>query len=261
MVARPKSYSTKELDDAPVSEGFAEQPAKDGSSERGDRRGSLLGSSGKRPRESGALDLQSGWIGVVRIDPTTSGETMVDVEFPSEAVGGADRNPNAPVHLTYDLILFDDQGELGRLPRSITRSQDWKFVGWCVNDGGDHYQPRLRLAYDKLTLNRPMVARAEADQIAAFAYHGASTEDLPRLEGPPMYDHWYGTPETGPISKPAEAPVRLQGFLGRSAGEPRPAARVIEYEPLGVGCGIGARQESLKLETAHGRFDLRCCGP
>ena len=222
----------------------------------------LLASADQQRRDSqGNVKLRSDSIGIVRIDAQTGGETTIEIEFPREAVGGAGRNPDAPVHLSHDLVLFDDQGELGRVPRSIARAEDWKFTSWCVNDGGYHYRPILRVAHDEVTLNRRMVARAGADQIAAFAYHGPSTNGLTSLEGRPMYDSWYHTPETGLVSKPGEAAVRLQGFVGPSEGEPRIVARVIEHELLGVGCGRGQGEDSLELETARGRVRLRCCGP
>ena len=222
----------------------------------------LLASADEQERDrQGDVELRSGWIGVVRFDAQTGGATTIEIEFPREAVGGAGRNPDAPVQLSHDLVLFDDQGELGRLPRSIARAKDWKFVNWCVNDGGYRYRPSLRLAHDEVKLNRRMVPRAEADQIAAFAYHGPSTKGLTRLKGRPMYNFWYSTPETGLVSKPAEAAVRLQGFVGRGEGEPRIVARVIEHELLAVGCGGGRGEDSLELETARGRVDLRCCGP
>ena len=208
------------------------------------------------------VELRSGWMGVVRFDTQTGSETAIEIEFPRDAVGGTGRNPDAPVQLSHDLVLFDDQGELGRLPRSVARAEDWKFASWCVNDGGYHYRPSLRLAHDEVTLNRRMVPRAEADQIAAFVYHGPSTERLPRLEGPPLYDSWSLTPETGLfVSKAVEAAVRLQGFVGRGEGEPRIVARVIEHALRDNGCGRGLAEDSLELETARGRVDLRCCGP
>ena len=98
----------------------------------------------------GSVGLQSDSIGIVRIDAKTGGETTIEIEFPREAAGGTGRNPDAPVHLSHDLVLFDDQGELGRLPRSIARAKDWKFVNWSVNDGGYRYRPSLRLAHDEV---------------------------------------------------------------------------------------------------------------
>lgn len=211
--------------------------------------------------DNAKLPLKDGAIGLVRLH--SEGETgfKVQIIFPEKMVTEKRLRGKESIRLMHDLWFFDHLGVLGRISLLSARESRMDPVYWCINDGGSHYRPQMSLEFSEKLFERAPEENPKTDGISYFVYHGDSIERAAPVTEPPVYTTWRYDKEEGLVDQEAVAEILLEGAMTSEGTSGLIAiARIIEIETES-GCGRRLAEDSLELQTAEGRFELRCCGP
>jgi hypothetical protein len=207
-----------------------------------------LAGAGAEAQDAPKLSLAVGSVGVVYNAAAKDGGYALRVVFPaSTAPGlddwsrGKDYKETTPVAIEGDLVLFDDKGQLARVPATAAAARFW-----CENDGGSQFRPELTLNVPARSLKRKLSPRASTQGIAAFA---AVVPKNVKAKFKLAEIAWHATDAQ-------------RVFDGDFDGDGKPDAVLYQQHDDANNCD-GEPQNSLTVELLSGKDwgALRCCGP